>query len=234
MKFALKSRFSQLIFASYYYLWNRFITKDIRKTLLGLWYFTNGNQKLLIDIHQLNSNSVVFDIGGYFGVFSDQIIAKYNPTIYIFEPISEYAKVLMSKYFDNNKVKVIEKGVWTETTTKDIQITGESSSLDVFDNRKTGVKLEQIKLMSISEILTKYSINRIDLCSMNIEGSEYDLLDYMLERGLFKNINTLQVQFHQNVKDFEIRRAEILTGLSKIYETVYSYPYVWECFRKIG
>ncbi|MFA5776672.1 MAG: FkbM family methyltransferase [Patescibacteria group bacterium] len=229
MKHAVKTMLKRFL-ALPYYCWNKFVTKDFQKKQVSRWYIYNGENKLLTD-HEISEKSVVVDIGGYTGVFSDAIVQKYNPYIYIFEPIKEYANLLEKKYNDNNKVTVLKSGVWTKTMKKDIQKSGESSSLYIRGNQQDS-KVEEIELMDISEILTKYGLSNIDLCSMNIEGAEYELLEAIIDRSIIDRIGTLQIQFHQNVLDHVSRREKIINSILATHKTQYSYPYVWECFKK--
>src|ERR1700682_919347 len=53
------------------------------------WYQADGDRTLLVD-YPLNQDSVVFDIGGYRGDWSQKIADLYDCHIYIFEPVSEF------------------------------------------------------------------------------------------------------------------------------------------------
>ena len=217
-----------------YYCWSKFVINDLQKAQVSLWYMHDGKQKLLTK-HNLGEKSVVVDVGGYTGVFSDSIVQRYNPYIYIFEPIKEYADLLEKKYSSNQKITVVKSGVWVKTMKKTIQKSGESSSFcaqgDRLDSR---VVVEEISLTDISEILAKYGLSNIDLCSINIEGAEYELMEAIIDRGIINRIGTLQIQFHQNISGHTQRRKKIIKNILATHSTRYSYPYVWECFSKIN
>ena len=66
-----------------------FIAKCIYQPKLSLseknkkiWYQENQDDTLRVD-YDLNSNSLVFDLGGYKGDWSDEIAARYCCNIYI-------------------------------------------------------------------------------------------------------------------------------------------------------
>lgn len=215
------------IIGAVYFIFNKYITKDLYKMNLGKYFMHGGDTRFLVG-HNLDENSLVFDVGGFVGVFSDRIIAKYNPTIYIFEPVKSYFEILQEKYKTNEKVHLFNMGLSNFTTDIEISVLGEKSS-----TLSEGHKKEKIKLVDIKEFLDKEKIYKdIDLLSMNIEGGEYDLLDRMHNVGLFKKIKTLQVQFHDLVDESSERKKKIINNILRTHEIKYSFPFVWECFER--
>jgi len=213
-----------------FYFWNLIVIGNTHKTQIAKWYFYQGEQKHLIN-HNLNSNSIVFDVGGYLGIFSDAIIQKYDPNIYIFEPIKEYVEILESKYKNNTKVHIINKGLSSKASEVDIHKTGETSSLYLEpENKLKDLSSEKIELIDISEVFQNLNISSIDLCSINIEGAEYDLLDAIISRDLIQKIKVIQIQFHQNIPEYKKRRKNVIKKLLVTHNVSYSFPYVWECF----
>jgi len=71
---------------------------------------------------------------------------------------------------------------------------------------------------------------RVALCKINIEGGEYDLMDYILESGLQKNVENFQIQFHK-VGDFEGRYERMAENLTKTHSISWRQPFVWENWR---
>lgn len=63
---------------------------------------------------------------------------------------------------------------------------------------------------------------------INIEGGEYDLLEHLIVSGFVRNIDNIQVQFHDFVDDAEHRMAVIHKNLAKTHRLSYQYPLVWE------
>jgi len=66
---------------------------------------------------------------------------------------------------------------------------------------------------------------------INIEGSEYDLLEHLLETNYVKIIKNIQVQFHDFVPNAEKRMKRIQEKLQKTHYLTYQYPFVWENWR---
>jgi hypothetical protein len=74
----------------------------------------------------------------------------------------------------------------------------------------------------------------VALVKINIEGGEYDLLNYIIEKGLMKNIINLQVQFHliEGV-DCEGAYKELAKQLSLTHKISWRYPFCWESWERI-
>ena len=84
------------------------------------------------------------------------------------------------------------------------------------------------------EDITKYLRQEIAVCKMNIEGGEYQLLDYIIETGTIKNIKNLQVQFHL-VKGYDSEKCYKLIAkrLGQTHKITWRYPFVWESWKRI-
>lgn len=89
-------------------------------------------------------------------------------------------------------------------------------------------KIEKIRLVNINDILDKYKIKVVDLLKLNIEGGEYDLLEYLIETDMIKKFKNIQVQFHRSVNAFEARANRIQQALRGTHKLTYQYPFVWE------
>lgn len=187
------------------------------------WVYDNGENQYKTN-YPLDSDSIVVDVGGYKGYFSDRIVALYNPKIVIFEPVKEYYSYLKKRYKNNNKVQVLNCGLSDKSSKQKIYLSGDSSSLF-----KRSSKTEEVVLKEAANILKKY--NTIDLMSINIEGAEYQLLDHLIKTGIIKKINFLQVQFHQFIPNSKNLRRLLIRKILKTHGIGYSYPYVWESFE---
>lgn len=202
--------------------------KDLFTTNINKWFFMNGDKNFLLT-HKLSKDSIVFEVGWYTGVFSDKIINLFDPYLYIFEPIEEYYAILVAKYKNNAKVKVYHFGLSDADSMLEISKSNDGTSVFKESSDKESIVLKNIHEFLVSEKLDKESV---DLISINIEGWEYQLLDKVLSTtpDLFRNI---QVQFHDFVENAEVKRGELVKRLlENWYEKWYSFPFVWELFKK--
>lgn len=191
--------------------------------------------------YPLSLSSVVFDVGGYKGDWTAELIergrmvckhcgAQQNPYIYIFEPIKEFANICKERFKDYPKVKVFPFGLYCANKIDErIKLDEAASSLVAVDPSQPigGCKIESVDLVDIKDFVYQQNIKRIDLISINIEGAEYYLLNQMLCTGIASMCKNIQVQFHQ-LGEYEGARENIRQRLSLTHKENFCYPYVWE------
>jgi FkbM family methyltransferase len=177
--------------------------------------------------YSLTSDSIVFDVGGYEGDWSKKIFEKYQPYIYIFEPVESFYNKIVNLFKNNDKVKIFKFGLGAKNESIEISLDGDGSSH--ISNKES--KKENIKIKSLVEFLSENNLNNIDLIKINIEAAEFDLLDDVIKEEkafVFKNI---QVQFHTFIPDCEERRDKIRKALSRTHELTYDYTFIWENWK---
>jgi FkbM family methyltransferase len=191
------------------------------------WSSIRGDETLMLD-HTINENSHVVEVGGYKGVWASQIISKFNPYVYIFEPIQEYYSFLCEKFKDNPKVKIYKFGVCDKNESIDIFLIGDSSSIITNSDKN-----ESIDIISFDKMVDMLNLKSIDLMQINIEGSEYNLLDFAISENYLNNIQKILIQFHTNVEDCVSRRHNIQSNLRAIgFSNIFDYPFIWEGWEK--
>lgn len=190
------------------------------------WFAAKGDQTLRLD-YDLNSDSIVFDVGGYKGEFTAEILCKYNANIYIFEPIRDFFLIIMSKFSNNKKVKPFNFGLAGKDQELEISLSDNSSSVYL-----NGENKETIQLKAIVDFIETNDIKQIDLIKINIEGGEYELLESLIDNKCISMFINIQVQFHdflfENAKE---RMNKIQENLSKTHELTYQYEFVWENWK---
>tara|TARA_R110000787_G_C13437234_1_gene446054 strand:- start:4009 stop:4623 length:615 start_codon:yes stop_codon:yes gene_type:complete len=191
------------------------------------WFRDKGDYTHNIT-YPLNGDSVVMDLGGYTGVWAQQIIDKYDPKVYIIEPIEQFHEGMVKKFSDNDKVNLLNVGISPEDSEGIIYMDGDGTSSNI-------VKGEGIKVTfnSMETLLSKWGLDFVDLIQINIEGDEYILLEKMIETGVINKFKNVQVQFHLGIDDCENKRNKIREDLIKLgYKLNFDYPFVWESWGK--
>jgi len=191
------------------------------------WFSDNGDETLRLNYEQLNSNSTVFDLGGYKGDFASNIYSKYCCNIYIFEPVKEYSNKIINRFSKNIKIKVFPFGLGAKKETMSISINNDASS--IFN---TGNETQIIELISFKDFLNENSIDHIDLIKINIEGGEYELLNHIIESNLVSCIDNFQIQFHDFISNADTLRKNIQDKLQLTHCLTYNYNFVWENWKK--
>lgn len=196
----------------------------MNESVLASWRAVNGDDTLRIN-YDIPDNAIIFDLGGYKGEWTDKILSKYPKAfIYVFEPVKEFYNYLTFKYKYCENVKVFNFGLGSRTCKAFINLDDNCSSVVSY---KSGLRVEEISLVDINVFCLENRITYVNLMKVNIEGSEYDLLEHICNTSV-SCFNNIQVQFHDFVPDAIEKRNKIQEELSKTHIKTYDYPFVWE------
>ena len=199
----------------------------LHSTSLAKWFADKGDYTHNIT-YDLNEKSIIMDLGGYTGVWAQQMIDKYNPNVYIIEPIPQFYDIAKNKFIKNNKVRLMCVGVSQDNKEGIIYLSRDGSSA----NKKNGNPIK-VKLKNMETILHEFKLEYVDLLQINIEGDEYSLLEDMLKTGFINKFKNIQVQFHLGVDNDVNRREKIREGLiENNFKIKFDYPFVWESWTK--
>lgn len=212
-------------FRHYYSL---FILRDPQVVTARQWFRDRGDSTLRLN-YPLSDTSVVFDVGGYRGDWAQAIASKYDCYVHIFEPVPEYYRFIRDRFEGRRKMVVHPFGLFDCTEMQQIAINSDRSSL--YDRHGKSRSVE-IRLRDAVEFVGEYSLGRIDLIKINIEGAEYRLLKRMIDSGLVKGCTNIQVQFHNFYPDAFRLRLELSARLQQTHHLTYNYPFVWENWER--
>jgi FkbM family methyltransferase len=210
--------------ASFYSL-GRLCHQSPQEQRVRPWCAAKGDKTLRLE-YDLNADSVVFDIGGYEGQWASDIFGRYGCTIHVFEPVPAFADNIRRRFSRNPRIHVHSFGLAAAGRVVRMYEAADSSSL--FQRSRNNIV---VKLTGIAEFLEEEGIGQIDLMKINIEGGEYDLLEFLIERGLTYRIHDLQIQFHDFVDEAERRMYAIQQHLARTHYQTYAYEFVWENWR---
>jgi FkbM family methyltransferase len=205
------------------------IYRSPQQRMVNQWTEDRGDETLRLD-YDLDENSMVFDLGGYEGQWASDIFSRYCCSIYIFEPVAEFAKRIEQKFRGNKKIFVHNFGLAHKDRTAKISVNGTSSSLYKQGNDDAAAG----RFVRADEFMHENKIKKIDLMKINIEGGEYDLVEHLIETGFVHNIRNIQVQFHDFVPQAQKRMGNIQNDLQKTHSLTYQYLFVWENWRLRG
>ena len=200
----------------------------LNKSEVKRWQKDRGDYIHNID-YDLDSNSVVMDLGGYTGKWATVILEKYNPNIYILEPVPSFYKILQQEFLDNDRIKLLNAGISSENRTGVIFLNGDASSSSL----KSGESVK-VEFVTIDFVLNLWNIQEVDLMQINIEGEECLLLEDIIKKNLLRKFKNLQIQFHMVGDYYETRRNNIRQALlDNNFSLKFDYPFVWECWTRI-
>jgi len=211
-------------------LYKIYILKDEFTIEVKKWFADRGDETLRLEYPELNSDSIVFDVGGYSGDFSEAIIERYNCKIYIFEPHPEYFSNCIERFSSYKNVTVLNYGL----ADKDGEfILSNQSDASSFIN-PNHTKTDGINCITrdFSSVLRELDVTNIDLMKINIEGGEFPLMEYIISCGKQAIVRQYQIQFHNFVENAVERRIQISRSLSETHDRTWCYTFVWENWRK--
>ena len=194
---------------------------------INRWFSVDGDRTHRLN-YPLNENSIVFDLGGYQGSWTDNIWNKFKCNIYTFEPITDLAKSIESRYVNNDKVKIYPFGLSNESKKLKINLAGDASSFNTA--MRNSIECE---VKSINEFIEENGFTEIDLMKINIEGDEYPVLNSLISSGKIRMIKNIQVQFHAFVPNAVELRSSIQEELNKTHKQTYNYEFVWENWERL-
>ncbi len=190
------------------------------------WFRDKGDRVHRLD-YDLNAASVVLDLGGYEGQWASDIYSRYCCTVHVFEPVQVYADNIQRRFAKNAHIRIHAFGLGSADTEIQIGLSNDGSS--VF--QKTA-QTETGRLVEAKAFFDQNGIAEVDLMKINIEGGEYELLEYLLDTDLAAKINNIQVQFHDFVPNAETRMKSIQHRLFKTHSLTYQYEFVWENWKR--
>lgn len=199
----------------------KFFPTDIEKELRK-WYAEDVDEELRYE-YDLNSNSLVLDIGGYKGQFASDIYARYGCRVLVFEPVVSFAEKIKKRFKLNPNIEVFTFALGSNVRQEIISLIAEGSSLYRDSPDKT-----TIQFVNVEKFFTEHNIQSVDLMKINIEGGEYELLPKLFEAGLINRIKNIQIQFHELESSSEVRMNEICNELLKTHRPTYQYKFIWE------
>lgn len=216
----------QEIIAEYYNAFLSIFKNRKQERIFSSWFKDRGDETHRVN-YNLNENSIVFDIGGYKGDWTEKIYDKYHCHIYIFEPVSEFFDELRKKFSKNEKIKIYKIGLSNEDTSVDIGVNNDSSSIYKKEN-----KIQRIQLVDAANFINSMNLDHIDIMKINIEGGEYLLLENLIKSDTVKIIQDIQIQFHNFVPDADKKMNDIQNELQKTHYITYQYRFVWENWKR--
>lgn len=201
---------------------NKLISR-IRQKIRAMPYFRANGDKTLRLNYDLNKGSIVFDVGGYVGDWTNDIYDKYGCQIHVFEPVPAFANKIKKRFADNKNIAVHQFGLSKNNSTERIHLDQNSSSI----YKKDGDEID-MSLVKLGDFFSQNNIDHVDLMKINIEGGEYDLLEELIQSGLVKKVTNIQVQFHDFVPNAKKRMEKIQNLLGRSHKLTYQFKFVWE------
>ncbi len=175
----------------------------ISKTWLGV-----RSAGFFVHLPVLNANSIVYSFGiGEDITFDRHLIEKVGCKVFAFDPTPRSIQWLSGQKLPEG-FQAAPVGISPETGTMKFHlpkntnhVSGSLEAMTYVDDSNT----VEVEVKKLSDIMSEYGHERIDLLKIDIEGSEYAVLDQVLEDNI--DIKQLVVEVHERY----IENGKLLT-----------------------
>ena len=182
--------------------------------------------------YSLSEDDIFIDGGSFRGEFIEKIIDYYDCRAFGFEPLSEYSEILNQKFINNPKVKIIDSALSSEDGSAYFNEDHQSSYIDNIKTKQFRTK-RLVRTKRLETFMEEESIKNIGLLKLNVEGSEYEIIESLIKSEEIIKIKHLHIQFHDFIDNSEVRRDELIEKLKKTHKQVWSFYFVWERWDRI-
>jgi FkbM family methyltransferase len=228
------------------------------RTMFMRWKYrkTSGSMKAMMELHyyrpslfefvgatiynkhilheaDIDSDSVVIDVGAFTGSWAQHMVERYDPVIYAFEPNPNSFARLQEKAVNNPKLQPMPYGLGDEDVTVEFTLKGLGSSMCDERSSHSDTPRIAVDIAAIDRVWKELEFGRVDLMKINIEGAEFPLLDKMIKADLLKNVDCFMIQFHEWPTDAYRKRQRIREELSKTHRLEWDYYFIWEKWVRI-
>lgn len=182
-----------------------YVTRQIKVRTLSLGN-TYASWSILPD--RLNQESVIYSFGvGTDISFDLQLIEICNATIHAFDPTPKSINWI-------NTLELPEKfifhpiGIATQDGKMDFFLPKNENHVSgsIEKNANTSDKMISVEVNKLGTIMNKLKHQHIDLLKMDVEGSEYDIIEYIVRNDI--DVKQLLVEFHHRFKEIGITKTK--------------------------
>lgn len=154
----------------------------------------------------------ILDVGAHMGLFSIYVRALNSDVeIIALEPEPDNFRRLIKTVEENNMEDIMVEPFALDVGTGGGKLVLSHDSQNHYllrDDDAKGVPVINVKTISLGDLCNKYSINKIGLLKLDIEGGEFDLLNNWTQED-FELIDALIMEYH----DTSVREHQDLVDL---------------------
>lgn len=208
-------------------------TKHLKKEIsISKKWFGNDYGGFFVATDFVDENSVVYSFGiGEDVSFDTEIIKKYNANVYGFDPTPKSVKWISEQILPD-KFRFYDFGISDKTGPATFYFPKNPDFVSGSVVEQSNIDLENgidVQLKTLDDTAHFLGHQKIDILKMDIEGSEYDVLENIVKSDLV--IGQILIEFHdrffENGKERTLRVLKILKekgfiifGISETFDEV--------------
>jgi len=158
-----------------------------------------------------DQNLIYYDLGAFDGKTTLNFVLSHNPTrVFAFEPVAahletDYWRTIRAKH--TAIVKVVDLAAWTSSGTTNFYIDKEnklSQSCTGVEEKETVESIDREHPITVHTarfvefFIGNHSPDNYTVVKMDIEGSEYDVLEDMIATDTLRLVNELRIEWHSD------------------------------------
>ena len=178
-----------------------------------------SDEELLFDSSVKGS---VLILGAYQGLSSHRWLKNGNK-VTAFEPVLQFFNKARERFEGFSGSQLFQAGLSDRNEMIEMAILQDSSS--AYRSPIEG-KSETVKMVDAAEFVL--DSGPFEVMEINIEGGEYQVLPRLIESNAVIEIQTLFIQFHNDIPGAEELASSIREGLGRTHQLSWSFPWVWE------
>lgn len=151
--------------------------------------------------------------------------AQRGAEVHAFEPHPECFRTLKDKTAQYGNVHLYEKGVWHQDARMKLYLregagiedVSESSSLLKSKQNVDENRYVEVEIIDLVEFMRKLG-KRVDVLKIDIEGAEVELVQKIIDTGIYEEIGMIVVETHEQIPEIatDIQRLRRLIAERKI------------------
>ena len=142
--------------------------------------------------NKLNSRSTVVDLGANEGAFAIGIQRRFGCKVIAVEPSEE----LCARISRNSGVAVVQSAISGSNGIAVFHVAANSQASSILPNLAANcLRRADVRTITLETLFEEYSLHRVDLLKIDIEGSEVELFDSTTD-DLLKRIAQISIEFH--------------------------------------
>lgn len=194
---------------------------------IGDFWRAGGNGLLTADL-PIDAEGTVIDGGAYTGEWLRNVAMEYGCHVDAYEAVPEYATRLASQFARNPRVTIHSCALGASATSAQVALARDGSTL--MTERFRGMpQTVSIQTRDAEVEVRRIAAERpIGCVKLNVEGSEYEILERLIEGDSLPLSASWLIQFHRVDERSRERREAIRTALGRTHTCRWCFDFIWE------
>jgi FkbM family methyltransferase len=199
-----------------------FFTRPQSGDIAEVMVILSGNEYKLQEIPG-KPNMIIVDLGchiGSFSIYAAKYYEKFRPKIYSFEPDHDNYNLLQQNIKINNIKSIITNNTAISDFIGSAVLDSATNLPDGYEVKKQSINNNRsCRVTTLINVMNKYNIRHVDFMKIDIEGSEYALINHKASfEFITKNVANILIEPHdRNGKTF----SDVYPKLEKFFRMAY-------------